>query len=229
MIRTTGWLLLCVMWANLALAADSTFKIEDIRIEGLQRISEGTVFNYLPLDKGDQLTPAKTRAAIRELYRTGFFKDIKFSRENNILVITLRERPAIAAINISGNKAIKEEDLKRVLFDIGLSEGEVFDRLVLDRLQQELIKQYFSQGRYAVTVDARVTELDRNRVRIAIVIDEGEVAKIRGHSAALEVLVQVRPVFPRKAFRRHREAALLLSGPRLCGLQRRIHAGFDQP
>jgi len=178
MIRKIGWMLACALWANMVLAADS-FIIEDIRIEGLQRISEGTVFNYLPLDKGDLLTPANTRAAIRELYRTGFFKDIQFSRENNILVITVLERPAIAAINISGNKAIKEEDLKRVLFDIGLSEGEVFDRQVLDRLQQELIKQYFSQGRYAVTVDARVTELDRNRVRIAIVIDEGDVAKIR--------------------------------------------------
>jgi outer membrane protein insertion porin family len=178
MIRKIAWVLACTWWVNLALAAEP-FIIEDIRVEGLQRISEGTVFNYLPLDKGDLLTAANSRAAIRELYRTGFFQDIQLSRENNILVITLRERPAIAAINISGNKAIKEEDLKRVLFDIGLSEGEVFDRLVLDRLQQELIKQYFSQGRYAVNVDARVTELDRNRVRIAIVIDEGDVAKIR--------------------------------------------------
>lgn len=178
MIRKIAWALACALWANVVLAADS-FIIEDIRVEGLQRISEGTVYNYLPLDAGDELTPSNTRAAIRELYRTGFFQDIQFARENNILVITVRERPAIAAINITGNKAIKEEDLKRVLFDIGLSEGEVFDRLVLDRLQQELVKQYFSQGRYAVNVDARVTELDRNRVRIAIVIDEGDVAKIR--------------------------------------------------
>jgi len=178
MTRKIVWALICAMWAHIALAADP-FVIEDIRVEGLQRISEGTVFNYLPLDAGDVLTGANTRAAIRELYRTGFFQDIAFSRENNILVITVRERPAIAAINISGNKAIKEEDLLRVLNDIGLSEGEVFDRQVLDRLQQELIKQYFSQGRYAVSVDARVTELERNRVRIAIVIDEGEVAKIR--------------------------------------------------
>jgi outer membrane protein insertion porin family len=159
-------------------AADA-FTIQDIRVEGLQRISEGTVFNYLPLDPGDALTPANTRAAIRELYRTGFFQDIEFGRDGDILVITVRERPAIANVAISGNKAIKEEDLKRVLFDIGLSEGEVFDRLVLDRLQQELVNQYFSQGRYAVQVDARVTELDRNRVRISIVIDEGDVAEIR--------------------------------------------------
>lgn len=178
MIKKIAWVLALVLWANFALAADP-FIIDDIRVDGLQRISEGTVFNYLPVDAGDELTPSSTRAAIRELYRTGFFQDIQFGREGNILVITVRERPAIASINITGNKAIKEEDLLRVLFDIGLSEGEVFDRLVLDRLQQELIKQYFSQGRYAVSVDARVTELDRNRVRIAIVIDEGDVAKIR--------------------------------------------------
>ncbi|MGH8033990.1 MAG: POTRA domain-containing protein, partial [Lysobacterales bacterium] len=160
-MRNLAWVLGFVLWVNIAQGAE-TFVISDIRVEGLQRISEGTVFNYLPVDKGDVLTESKTRSAIRELYRTGFFQDIQFGREGDILVITVRERPAIAAINITGNKAIKEEDLLRVLFDIGLSEGEVFDRLVLDRLQQELVKQYFSQGRYAVTVDARVTELDRN-------------------------------------------------------------------
>jgi outer membrane protein insertion porin family len=178
MLKKIAWILGLMLFAKVALAQDP-FIIYDIRVDGLQRISEGTVYNYLPLNVGDEVTPANTRSAIRELYRTGFFKDIQFGREGNILVITVLERPAIANINITGNKAIKEEDLLRVLFDIGLSEGEVFDQLVLDRLQQELIKQYFSQGRYAVSVDARVTELDRNRVRIAIVIDEGKVAKIR--------------------------------------------------
>jgi len=178
MIRILALMLGCLLWANTALATDP-FIISDIRVEGLQRISEGTVYNYLPLDAGDELTAAATRSSIRELYRTGFFQDIQFARDGNILVIMVRERPAIANVQITGNKAIKEEDLKRVMFDIGLSEGEVFDRLVLDRLQQELVKQYFSQGRYAVVVDARVTELDRNRVRISIVIDEGDVAEIR--------------------------------------------------
>ena len=178
MIRILALALSCLMWATSALGAES-FVISDIRVEGLQRISEGTIYNYMPLDRGDTLTPSNARAAIRELYRTGFFQDIAMSREGNILVITVRERPAIANVSLSGNKAIKDEELQRVLFDIGLSEGEVFDRLVLDRLQQELVNQYFSQGRYAVSVDTRVTEMDRNRVRIAIVIDEGDVAKIR--------------------------------------------------
>jgi outer membrane protein insertion porin family len=178
MTRILTLILGFLLWSGVSQAAES-FIISDIRVDGLQRISEGTVYNYLPLNPGDQLTPSAARSSIRELYRTGFFQDIAFSREGSILVITVRERPAIANVALSGNKAIKDEDLRRVLNDIGLSEGEVFDRLVLDRLKQELIKQYFSQGRYAVSVDTRVTELDRNRVRIAIVIDEGEVAKIR--------------------------------------------------
>jgi outer membrane protein insertion porin family len=178
MIRILVLILSCLIWTSSALATES-FIISDIRVEGLQRIAEGTIYSYLPLDRGDRLTSANSRSAIRELYRTGFFQDIQLSREGNILVITVLERPAIANVSLSGNKAIKEEELRRVLFDIGLSEGEVFDRLTLDRLQQELVKQYFSQGRYAVDVDARVTELDRNRVRIAIVIDEGDVAEIR--------------------------------------------------
>jgi outer membrane protein insertion porin family len=178
MIRILALILSCLLWANTAQGTDS-FTISDIRVEGLQRISEGTIYNYLPLNPGDTLTPSNARASIRELYRTGFFQDIRLDREGNILVITVLERPAIANVTLSGNKAIKDEELRRVLFDIGLSEGEVFDRLVLDRLRQELIKQYFSQGRYAVSVDTRVTELDRNRVRIAIVIDEGDVAEIK--------------------------------------------------
>ena len=172
-------LLTGLFWASSAVAAFSPFVIQDIRVEGLQRISEGTVYNYLPLDRGDTINSSSARSAIRELYRTGFFQDISMRREGDILVIDVLERPAIASVTLSGNKAIADEDLRRVLNDIGLSEGEVFDRLVLDRLQQEMVKQYFSQGRYAVEVDTRVTELERNRVRIAIVIDEGDVAEIR--------------------------------------------------
>lgn len=178
MTRILALVLGCLVWASSALALEP-FTIQDIRVEGLQRISEGTVFNYLPLDPGDVLTASSARSAIRELYKTGFFQDVSFSREGNILVINVRERPAIAQVTITGNKAIKDEELYRVLFDIGLSEGEVFDRQVLDRLQQEMVRQYFSQGRYAVSVDARVTELERNRVLVNIVIDEGKVAEIK--------------------------------------------------
>ncbi len=171
--------LLCGLLAIKSALAFDPFSISDIRVEGLQRISEGTVFNYLTVDTGDLLDAATTRQAIRSLYRTGFFSDIDFGREGNILVIKVVERPAIANISLSGNKAIKDEDMLPVLAEIGLAEGEVYQPMSLDRIKQELVRQYFSQGRYAVKVDTKVTKLDRNRVRISIVIKEGDTAEIK--------------------------------------------------
>jgi len=155
------------------------FIISDIRVEGLQRISEGTIFNYLPVDAGELLTAAKARQAIRSLFRTGFFRSIDLEREGDILIINVAERPAIAKISLSGNKAIKDEDMFPVLADIGLQEGDVYQPQSLDRIKQELVRQYFSQGRYAVSVDSRVVEMDRNRVRISITIKEGDTAEIK--------------------------------------------------
>lgn len=172
-------ILLCgLLFAKSALALDP-FTITDIRVEGLQRISEGTVFNYLSVDKGDVLTASGARQAIRSLYKTGFFSEVDIKQEGTIMVIDIQERPAIARISLSGNKAIKDEAMLPVLADIGLSEGEVFQPQSLDRIKQELVKQYFSQGRYGVTVESRVTQVDRNRVRISIVINEGDTAKIK--------------------------------------------------
>lgn len=159
--------------------AQTEFNISDIRVEGLQRISEGTVFNYLPLEVGDEMTPNRAQEAIRALFRTGFFNDIRMDRQDSILVITVVERPAISEILIDGNKAIKEEDMRDALRRIGLSEGEVFDRLQLERVEQELTRQYFDRGKYSVVVDTRVTPLERNRVRISIDIREGDTARIR--------------------------------------------------
>ncbi len=161
------------------LSASTEFVISDIRVEGLQRITEGTVFNYLPLETDDRLTAFNTRSAIRELYKTGFFEDIQFSHDGTILIITVKERPAISEIDISGNKALKTDDLMVALRDIGLSEGDTFDQLALDRVQQELVKQYYSQGKYAVKVSSTVSRLDRNRVRISINMDEGKNARVR--------------------------------------------------
>lgn len=155
------------------------FVIEDIRLEGLQRISEGTVFSYLPVETGDRLGISDSRLVIRELYRTGFFQDISLARDGNILVIRLQERPAISDISIVGNRQIKTEDLMPALAQIGIAEGEVFDRLQLDRVEQELVRTYFNQGRYAVEVDPQVTQLERNRVNISIIIAEGDQSKIR--------------------------------------------------
>ena len=172
-------ILLCGLFMMKSALALDPFVVSDIRVEGLQRISEGTVFNYMPVDTNELLTAAKGRQAIRSLFRTGFFSSIDLEREGDILVIRVQERPAIAAVALSGNKAIKDEDMLPVLADIGLAQGEVFQPQSLDRISQELVRQYFSQGRYAVTVDTRVVELDRNRVRISITINEGDTAEIK--------------------------------------------------
>ena len=149
-------ILLCGLFSVKSALALEPFVISDIRVDGLQRISEGTVFNYLPVDTNELLTASKARQAIRSLFRTGFFSAIDLEREGDILVIRVQERPAIAAIALSGNKAIKDEDMYPVLADIGLAQGEVYQPQSLDRIKQELVRQYFSQGRYAVQVDSRV-------------------------------------------------------------------------
>lgn len=170
---------LLLLLATLPAWGQDDFVIEDIRLEGAQRISEGTVFSYLPVEVGDRFTTGIGRLAIRELYRTGFFQDISLARDGNILVIRLQERPAIAEVTITGNRQIKTEDIMPALAQIGIAEGEVFDRLQLDRVEQELTRTYFNQGRYAVQVDPRVTELERNRVNINILVTEGDQSKIR--------------------------------------------------
>ena len=161
-------ILLCGLFRAKSAQALDPFVLADIRVEGQQRISEGTVFNYLPVDANELLTSASARQAVRALFQTGFFSDVALEREGDILVIRVQERPAIASISLSGNKAIKDEDMYPVLADIGLAQGEVYQPQSLDRIKQELVRQYFSQGRYAVQVDSRVVELDRNRVRISI-------------------------------------------------------------
>jgi len=167
----------------LALAAQAhaadPFVVQDIRIEGLNRISEGTVFNYLPVERGDRVDPARVAESVRALYRTGFFEDVAISRQSGILVVTVQERPSTAPLSPLGNKEIKEDDLRRGLAEIGLSEGEVFNRLAIDRVTQELTRQYNNRGKYNVSITPVVTQLDRNRVDIAITVAEGRAARIR--------------------------------------------------
>lgn len=177
MKRIAALILLASLSAN-AFAFDP-FVVSDIRIDGLSRISAGTVYNYLPVNKGDRLTSDEAQRAIRALYQTKFFSDVEFDRDGDILVIKVVERPSIAKLTLRGNKDIKTEDLTKGLKEIGLSEGETFDRLALDNVQQELIRQYYNRGKYNVSVDPHVTRLDRNRVAIEIEIREGKAAKIK--------------------------------------------------
>jgi len=155
------------------------FTVADIRVDGLQRISTGTVFTYLPVERGDVLDRARSGEAIRALFRTGFFKDVRLERQGDILVVVVVERPAINRITLSGNKDVQTDELMKGLANIGLSEGETYDPLALDRVTQELMRQYNNRGKYGVTIKPSVTELDRNRVDITIAISEGKASKIR--------------------------------------------------
>ncbi|UCC56374.1 MAG: outer membrane protein assembly factor BamA [Gammaproteobacteria bacterium] len=155
------------------------FEIADIRVEGLQRISAGTVFNYLPLKVGDTIDTDDSANAIRALFKTGFFNDVYLERDGNVLVVYVKERAAISSIEITGNKDLETEQLLEGLKDIGLAEGRVFDRSLLDKVEQELQRQYFSQGKYAVRIETTLTPLERNRVGILIDISEGQVARIK--------------------------------------------------
>ncbi len=162
----------------LAQAAEP-FVASDIRVDGLQRISSGTVFTYLPVNRGDTVDDAKVGESIRALYHTGFFEDVQVDRQGSILVVKVKERPAINKLTVTGNKDIKSEELLKGLSDIGLSEGGTFDRLSLDRVTQELTRQYNNRGKYNVQITPTVSPLNRNRVDVAIAIKEGKAAKIR--------------------------------------------------
>ncbi len=152
--------------------------IEDIRVEGLQRIALGTVLSYLPVNVGDAFEEARAPNVIRALFTSGFFDDIELGVDGSTLVIVVRERPTIASITMTGNKDIRTEQLKEALKSIGLSEGQVFDRSSLERMKVELERQYFSQGKYGVKVQSTLNTQPDNRVDIEIAIEEGYVARI---------------------------------------------------
>jgi len=164
-------------WQTTAFAVES-FVIGDIKVEGLQRISVGTVYNYLPLKMGERVDDESSAAAIRALFKTGFFEDVVLERDGNTLVVFVSERPAIASIELEGNSDIPTEQLENNLKLIGLSEGKVFDRSLLDKIRTELQRQYLSLGKYNAKVRTEVKRRERNRVAIRIEIAEGDVAKI---------------------------------------------------
>jgi outer membrane protein insertion porin family len=155
------------------------FEVQDIRIEGLQRVSAGTVFGALPINVGDRVDDAGLQEATRSLFRSGYFSDVVIARDGGVLVLGLVERPAVAEIVIEGNKAIETEQLISALRDNGLAEGQIFRQVVLDGMGQELQRQYVSQGRYGAMVETEVEQLPRNRIKINVTIDEGDVAVIR--------------------------------------------------
>src|SRR3990167_7431504 len=170
-------LFLCAV-ARAAWAFDP-FVVRDIRVEGIQRIEAGTIFSYLPVKVGETMTDEKASQAISALFGTGFFRDVRLEVEQNVLVVVVEERPAIATIDFVGMKEFDQEQVKKGLRDVGFREGRTFDRGQLEQAEQEVKRQYLTRGKYGVVVTTTVTPLERNRVGINFGIDEGEVARIR--------------------------------------------------
>jgi outer membrane protein insertion porin family len=178
-MKLSRLLILLTGLTPLSASAFEPFQIKDIRVEGIQRTEAGTVFSYLPIKVGDTLTEDRAAEAIKSLYATGFFKDVRLEKEDSVLVVVVLERPAIAQIDFAGNKEFGKDKLKDALKQIGLAEGRILDRSALERAEQELKSQYLGKGRYAAQITTTVTPLERNRVAINFTIVEGEVAKIR--------------------------------------------------
>ncbi len=164
--------------ASFAALAFQPFTIRDIRVEGVQRTEAGTVFSYLPVKVGELMDDDKAARAIKALYATGFYTDVRLEVENDVLVVFVAERPAIAQIEIEGAKEFSKDNLKDGLKTAGISEAKIFDRSVLDRAEKEIKRQYTSRGFYSSKVTTTVTPLERNRVSLKFGIEEGEASKI---------------------------------------------------
>jgi outer membrane protein insertion porin family len=178
-MKLSRWVLFISGLTSLSASAFEPFQVKDIRVEGIQRTEAGTVFSYLPIRVGDTLTDEKAAEAVKSLYATGFFKDVRLEADNGVLVVSVVERPAIAQIDFVGSKEFDKDKLRDALKQIGLAQGRIFDRSLLEKAEQELKTQYLSRGKYAVEITTTVTPLERNRVAINFNIAEGEVAKIR--------------------------------------------------
>jgi len=172
-------LALAVAFSAQSVFAAEPFVVKDIRVEGIQRTEAGTVFSYLPVKVGEVMTDEKTAAAIKALYATGFFKDVRLEARDGVVIVTVEERPSIAKITLNGIKEFSQDDLKKGLKETGLAEGRVLDRSLLDKAEQELQRQYFNRGKYAVEIKSTLTPLERNRVAVQFDVVEGKSAKIR--------------------------------------------------
>jgi outer membrane protein insertion porin family len=169
--------LLCALYSP-GLWAEG-FRVQDIRVQGLQRISEETLLEYLPIQPGDLLSDTKSPALLRALYETGFFNDIRLEREGEVLQVIVVERPSVASISFSGNKSLDDKMLRAALKANGLAEGKAFNKPLLARIERELEQQFFNQGKYSVKIATKVSDLERNRVAVAIDIVEGSIARIK--------------------------------------------------
>ena len=172
-------LLLPLVAGSMIAGQASAFVVNDIRLDGLQRISAGTVFNILPISVGEDVGSQELAEAARALFKTGYFQDIQLGRDGGVLVVTMVERPSISNIEIKGNKAIKTEDLLNGLKQSGLAVGEIFQQATLEAIRMELERQYVAQGRYGARIEAEIKPQPRNRVAVTIKVKEGKVSTIK--------------------------------------------------
>jgi outer membrane protein insertion porin family len=156
----------CALTVSLPALAIQPFVIRDIRVEGVQRTEAGTVFTYLPVKVGDRIDDEKSAQAIKALYATGFYSDVRLEADGEVLIVFVQERPAIAAIEIEGAKEFTRDNLKDGLKQAGISEAKIYDKSLLDRAEKELKRQYTSRGFYGAVVKTTVTPLERNRVSL---------------------------------------------------------------
>ncbi len=170
-------ILTCLL--SIQLYSFDEFLVSDIRIIGLQRVSTGSIFNVIPISVGDKIDTRKSNDIVRSLFSTEQFDDIQIGKDGNTLIITVAERPSISAIDISGNKALKTEQLMESLDGVGIKEGEVYKRSTLERVKSELVRSYASNGRYGAGVEIDEIAKPRNRIEINIEVDEGKSAQIK--------------------------------------------------
>ena len=177
-MKNNSHLILFTLLISSSAYAFEPFKVRDIRVEGVQRTEAGTVFSYLPIKVGEMMTDEKSAQAIKALFATGFFKDVRVEIDDGVVIVVIEERPAIAQIDFVGLKEFDKDQLKKGLKDVGIAESRTFDRATLEKAEQELKRQYLSRGKYGVVITTTVTPLERNRVSINFNVDEGDAAKI---------------------------------------------------
>ena len=168
-----------MVFASQAAWALAPFKVQDIRVEGLQRVEPGTIFASLPLRVGDEYSDEKGSAAIRALFALGLFKDVRLEANGNVLVVVVEERPTIANVEFAGTKEFDKDALQKAMRDVGLAEGRPFDKALADRAEQELKRQYINKSLYGAEVVTTVTPVERNRVNLTFTVSEGEPARIK--------------------------------------------------
>ncbi len=176
-IKRSITVLVLLLAASLAFA--SSFVVKRIQVDGLQRVTQGTVLSYLPVKVGDTVGSQDTSGIIQSLFATGFFENVQLFRSGDTLVIKVKERPTIGSVKLKGNKLIPKKDLEKSLNHLGLTEGQTFDRSTLDQVQQALLQEYYARGNYSAKVNTSVKQEPRNRVAIDIDIEEGKPAVIR--------------------------------------------------